>query len=81
MQIHGSDLRLKNAPTLDPRYLHVECLKHKGVLAMVTGIKIGRNGKGLPILHLEALCRYCGRYRYVQMVEGKVPGEPLPWNN
>ena len=81
--LHGNALRSR-ATVVDARHLHVECPEHKGVLLPVVTVKLSLSNRGdaaTQRLYLEALCRHCEQYHYVEVEQGSVAGlPPLEWN-
>jgi hypothetical protein len=88
--VHGNRLRYLAAP-VDARALRVVCPDHPGLLIPVTNVKVSysnnirrtTNGKRMVAIYLEALCRYCDGYRYVEVQQGALASlalldEPLP---
>jgi hypothetical protein len=82
--MHGNNKKVRNAPTVDARYLHVECPEHPGITLPVTTVKVSEHhatGRQ-AVMVLEVLCRYCETYHYVRVNAGSVAGlAPLEWNS
>lgn len=71
--MHGNAMRTR-AQVVDARSIQIECPEHRGLLLPVTDIKISHSnnvdkpgGTKTLKIYMEALCKYCDKYHYVEV--------------